>query len=139
MAGAAKKHLAIMHRPVIEAILSGKKTIESRFSKHRIAPFGQVNKGDLVYMKAPGEEIIGQFKVRKVYSFEGVTKEDITHIFEQYGAQINSGDQSIDAQYQKVKAVSSYVTLIYIGNAERFITSPIKVTKSDQRGWLVLQ
>lgn len=133
------KHLAIMHRPVLEAILSGSKTIESRFSKHRISPFGQINTGDLVYMKASGGDVIGQFRVKKVYSFEGLNKEDVGQIFSQFGKQINSGDLKIDKDYQKTKADSRFATLIFITQAERFITSPIRFKKSDQRGWVVLQ
>ncbi len=133
-----RKHLAIMHRPVIEAILSGRKTIESRFSKHRIPPFGQVSVGDLIYMKQPGEEIVGQFRVKKVYSYEGLTKGDIKQIQEQFGQNIDSGIESDDHKYWYSKQDSNFCTLIFISNAERFITSPIRVKKSDQRGWMIL-
>ena len=133
-----KKHLAIMHQPVLEAILSGTKTIESRFSKHRISPFGQVSTGDIVYMKASGGDVIGQFRVKKVYSFEGLEKEDISDIFTQFGSKISSGNAKIDKDYKKSKADSHYATLIFITQAERFITSPTRFKKSDQRGWVVL-
>lgn len=127
-----------MHKPVIEAILSGKKTIETRFSQHKIAPFGKVSLRDLVYMKPPGEEIIGQFRVKKVYSYEGLKPEDIDQIFADFGQQIGIGDKEIDESYQQQKRNSSFGTLIFISESERFITSPIKIKKSDMRGWVVL-
>lgn len=133
-----KKHLAIMKPATIQAILSGRKTIESRFAQARIAPFGVIAPGDLVYMKEPGGEIIGQFRVKKVYSYQGLTAEDIDQIIDLYGPQIDSGQPAEDQRYWRSKKQSRYGTLIFISSAERLITSPIRVTKSDQRGWMVL-
>lgn len=127
-----------MNKSTIEAILGGKKTVETRFSQHKIAPFGVVFKGDLVYLKPPGEEVIGQFRVKKVFFFDGLTKEDIDGIFEKFGKQIKMGNKEEDNKYQENKKSSNYGTLIFIGDSERFITSPIKIKKSDQRGWMVL-
>lgn len=133
------KHLAIMNKQTVEAILGGLKTIETRFSKHKIPPFGAVEVGDLVYIKPPGEEIIGQFRVKKVFSFEGLTEEDISKIFAEYGKRISIGEKQMDEKYQKEKSIARFGTLIFIGESERFITSPIKIKKSDMRGWVVLE
>ncbi|MFA5933576.1 MAG: hypothetical protein WCV81_05765 [Microgenomates group bacterium] len=133
-----KKHLAIMNKTTVEAILTGVKTIETRFSQHKIAPFGVISVGDLVYIKPPGEEIIGQFRVKKVFSFEGLTEGDLEKIFADYGSKISTGNTQEDEKYFSDKKKSTYGTLIFIGDSERFITSPIKIKKSDQRGWVVL-
>lgn len=133
-----RKHLAIFKSEIGEAILSGKKTIETRFSKHRIAPYGSVSAGDLVYIKPTGDEIIGQFRVKKVFSYEGLTEGDVEKIFQDYGSKILIGNKEEDEKYVADKKKSSYGTLIFIGDSERFITSPIKIKKSDQRGWVVL-
>lgn len=133
-----RKHLAIMSKATIEAILSGKKTIETRFSHHKIVPFGAVSKGDLVYLKPPGEEIIGQFKVKKVISYEGLTPTDVQKIYADYGKEIRTGQEEVDDKYFNNKQESSYGTLIFITESERFITSPLKVKKKDLRGWMVL-
>lgn len=127
-----------MDKSAILAILSGRKTIETRFSKHKIAPFGQVNTGDLVYMKVPGGEVVGQFRIKKVFYFAGLTQNDVEKIFKEYGEQILRGDQKLDLQYQSDKKDSNFGTLIFIEQSEQFITSPIKIKKSDQRGWMVL-
>lgn len=127
-----------MHKSALESVLMGKKTIETRFSKHKIPPFGAVSVGDLVYMKAPGEEIIGQFRVKKVFNFEGLTEKDMEKIFADFGDKISVGNSEEDKKYFTEKKNSSYGTLIFISESERFITSPIKIKKNDQRGWLVL-
>ncbi len=128
-----------MHKSVAEAILSGKKTIETRFSKARIAPFGAVSIGDIIYMKLPGGDVVGQFKVKKVFSFEGLTPEDVDKIFSDYGKRIGIGSKEEDEGYHQDKRESKFGTLIFISESERFITSPIKVKKSDLRGWMVLE
>lgn len=128
-----------MNKPTIEAILNGKKTIETRFSKHKISPFGEVASGDIVYMKPPGEEIVGRFKVKKVIFLDGLIQSDIEKIFNEYGLQISAGDPLEDKKYQREKSESSYGTLIFISESERFITSPIKIKKIDRRGWMVLE
>lgn len=137
--GEMKKHLAIMHKSALEAILAGKKTIETRFSKHKIPPYGVVSVGDVIYMKLSGGEIVGQFRAKKVFNYEGLTPEDIGEIFNKYGPQISVGDELEDKKYLNEKRDSVYGTLIFISGSERFITSPIRVKKSDMRGWMVLE
>ena len=44
-------HLAIFREPFLTKIFSGVKKIESRFSLNRCAPYSEVNKGDLVFIK----------------------------------------------------------------------------------------
>lgn len=127
-----------MYKSAIEAILSGKKTVETRFSKHRICPYGQVEAGDLVYIKPPGEAIIGQFRVKKVFFFEGLEEKDVQEIFEKYKSEISVGDALEDQKYLEVKRNSRFATLIFVGESERFITSPVKIRKKDLRGWVVL-
>lgn len=128
-----KKHLAIFKGEGGEKILSGKKTIEPRFSKLKNPPFGLVCSGDLVYVKPSGKEIIGQFRVKKVIFYDGLSSEDLMQIKKDYGK-----DLAVDEAYWTSQAKSKYGTLIFIGDSSRFITSPIKPPKKDLRGWVVL-
>lgn len=133
-----KKHLAIFAPLVIQQIFQGKKTIETRFSQKRIAPFGQVNIGDIIYIKPPGEDIKGQFLVKKVISIEGVTSKDIENIRTEYGDKISLGSEESDQKFFKNHKDAKFATLIFIDGVEQLITSPIKYTKKDLRGWAVL-
>jgi predicted transcriptional regulator len=127
------KHLAIFKGDGANLILSGKKGIESRFSKRKNAPFGVISKGDLVYMKPSGKDIIGQFRVQKVIFFNGLEEKDMEDIKLKYGKEI-----AADETYWKRKENSLYGSLIFVGESSRFLTSPIKLTKKDLRGWVVL-
>ncbi len=133
-----KKHLAILHKPVIDAILAGSKTVESRFSEKKVAPFGVIGVGDLVFMKEPGGDIIGQFRVRKVFNYEGLTEKDVTKIFADFRREIGWGNPEEEAAFLTQKKAARFGTLIFIGESERLITSPVIFKKSDRRGWVVL-
>lgn len=122
-----KRHLAIFKGSTAGDILSGKKTIDSRFSKAKIAPFGQISKGDLVYIKPSGKDIIGQFRVKKVIFYDGLEDLDLEQIKKTYGEGIGQS-----------KKGSKYGTLIFIGECDPFLTSPIRIKKKDLRGWVVL-
>ena len=128
-----QKHLAIFKGEGTSLILSGKKTVESRFSQRRNPPFGQIATGDLVYIKPNGKDIIGQFREKIVILFDGLEEEDISEIKLKYG-----GNIAADENYWKGKETAKYATLIFIGEVDPFITSPIKIPKKDLRGWVVL-
>jgi hypothetical protein len=42
-------HLAVMTGHYLERLLDGTKTIESRFTRHRVAPFERVADGDVIF------------------------------------------------------------------------------------------
>ncbi len=127
------KHLAIFKGEGAEKILSGKKTVESRFSKRKDPPYGAISAGDLVYIKPSGKDIIGQFRVKKVIFFDGLEIADIGEIREKYGKEL-----AIDESYWKGKEEARYATLIFIAASSRFLTSPVNIPKKDLRGWVVL-
>lgn len=128
-----KKHLAIFKGEAGEKILSGKKTIESRFSKVKKPPFSLISSGDLVYIKPSGEDIIGQFRVKKVFFFDNLNLTDLSDLKNLYDKEL-----SVDKDYWEKHKNARYGTLIFIGDSARFITSPIKIKKTDLRGWVVL-
>lgn len=133
-----RRHLAIFSPEAIEALLAGKKLVETRFSQRRIEPFAKVSIGDVVYIKPPGKEIVGQFKVKKVISFEGMEKEDWQLIKLKFGRQTFLGSKQRDGDFFKKHQNAHFGTLIFIDQTEQFITSPVKINKKDLRGWMVL-
>lgn len=133
-----KKHLAIFNPSAIKQIFSGKKKVESRFSQKKIAPFGFVSSSDLVYIKPPGKEVVGQFFVKKVVYFDGLEESDWQMIEKKFGPKLGLGEKSETDKFFKIHQNAHYATIIYIDRVEQFITSPIKISKKDLRGWVVL-
>lgn len=127
------KHLAIFQDWAIHDILTGKKQVEGRFSKFKIAPFGKVSSGDRVLMKPPGKPVLGEFVVDRVFHFDHPTVEEIEEIKEKYKEEL-----VLPSHFWSKKDEINYVTLMYIGRRQKFLTTPAQVTKKDLRGWVVL-
>lgn len=45
------EHLVILKQKYFEMVLSGEKTIESRWSMNKCAPYGKVGVGDTIWLK----------------------------------------------------------------------------------------
>ncbi|MGN0507462.1 MAG: DUF4186 family protein [Lachnospiraceae bacterium] len=126
------EHLAIMSEGYIEKICNGTKTIESRFSINKIAPFHKVSKGELVYLKESGKDIRAVFEVERVLYFEHLTPEKIEEIQKEYGSGINADDS-----FWRKKASANYATLMFVKNPH--LVEPIKVYKKDKSAFKSFQ
>lgn len=126
------RHLAIFDREAIGSIFSGKKKVEGRFSQIKISPFSKVARGDVVLMKLSGEEIVGQFLVDRVVSFDHPNKEDVEFVKRKYGK-----DLSLPGTFWLEKEKINYITLMIIGTVTKFIVPPV-IKKKDLRPWVVL-
>ena len=127
------KHLAIFHSWAIDDTLSGKKQVEARFSKIKIAPFGKVSRGDTVFMKPPGEPIAGEFLVDRVFYFDHPKEEEIKELKNKYKAKM-----ALPNHFWSGKDEINYVTLMFVGARQKFLTPPRVIKKRDLRGWVVL-
>jgi len=80
-------HVAIMNKSwkLIDKILSGQKTIESRWYMAKFSPWNKINSGDMVYFKDAGEMITAKAKVSRVLQFDNLTDEKIKEIIKEYG------------------------------------------------------
>ncbi len=90
-------HIAIMGPKwkLIPRILSGEKTIESRWYKTRRAPWGMIHVGDTVYFKDSGKLITAKATVSSVWSFDHLTIEMAHDIVHKYGKEICIQDHDI--------------------------------------------
>ena len=133
-----KYHLAILSQGWIELILNGTKTIESRFSKARSAPFGKVNAGDVVFMKESSGLVKGTFRVGKVESFENLTIGGIYDLYEKHRDAVfaNVYPFSILNFPPDKWTESRHCTLIHIAEKLEFNT-PFAIHKRDPRAWVV--
>ncbi len=64
-------HVAIMNPPyLIDRILSGEKTVETRWYKTRRCPWGRIGKGDIIWFKESGGCVRAKAFVSKVEEVE---------------------------------------------------------------------
>ncbi len=127
-------HLAILHKRYLDAILAGRKTIESRLSRTRRAPFGCVRRGDAVYFKETGGPVRARARVSRVRSIAGLTPRAIAALRREHGRAIGAG-----ASYWKSKRTSRYATLVWFENALPLgeEARAIPVPKSAGHAWFV--
>lgn len=130
-------HLAIFTQPYLDLILLSRKTIESRFSKHKIAPYLKVNTGDLVLMKESGGLILGEFTVGEVNYYNNIQQPETIKQIKSFSNKIFS---DVDPNFWESRNQAQYATLIEV-------VSPVKYDKAlkrtqkksgDRRSWIVL-
>lgn len=83
-------HVAIMKPSwkLLPKILTGEKTIESRWYQTKRAPWDKIFAGDMVYFKNSGEPVTVKAKVKKVLQFKSLTPQKIKKIINVYGRRI---------------------------------------------------
>lgn len=124
-------HLAVFVEPFLQFLLDGRKTVESRFSIHRRAPFNCVRSGDLVLIKRSGGPIIALAEISQVWYYE-LNPHSWNFIRTRFAAQLCVDDPNFWEQ----KASSYFATLMQFRRVERL--EPMDCSKRDRRGWVVL-
>lgn len=84
------EHVAIMNKSwnLIPKILSGEKSIESRWYQTKRMPWNRINFGDTVFFKNTGEPITARATISEVIQFEIHDISDVMHIVRKYGQEI---------------------------------------------------
>lgn len=130
-AGEASLHLAVLSEPFLGWLLGGAKTIESRFSKVRCAPYGALAEGDIVAVKRPGGAITGAFQAGPVSSYQ-LTPAVVASLRDTFAAQIHA----LDDEFWDQRAGCAYATLVQVRNVRPL--PALAFAKKDRRGWVQL-
>ncbi len=125
-----KIHLGIFGEPYLTYMLEGKKTIESRFSKNKIAPYKKITKDDIVIVKKSSGNVVGYFTIKDVLFFD-LNAISIEGIKLKYNNQL-----CVDKAFWKNKKNSNYATLIIIDKL--FKLKPFPIHKKGMQTWVVL-
>lgn len=131
------EHVAIMNKKkgLISKILSGEKSIESRWYVNRIAPWNKIASGDTVYFKESGGLVTATAIVKKVLQFELENlslKNDkvstVAELVKKYSQQISfssSDEEVVDWIKRKKKR---YALLIFL-EQPKLVSKPFAVNK----------
>lgn len=124
-------HLAIFAEPFLSMVLSGEKTIESRFSRNRCAPYGDIDDGDIILLKEAAGPICGLALARRTWFYDlGV--EPIERIRHRFGTGIRAGDE-----FWSSRADALYATQIELDAPVSIVS--VNCNKRDRRGWVSLR
>jgi len=110
---------------LIDKIISGMKKIESRWYKHKRAPWNKIAVGDIVYFKNSGKPVTASAEVERVMQFE-LDNENLREIIEKYGGDggISLNDRNPNSDYYKGK---KYCILVFIKNPRKI--TPFNIDK----------
>lgn len=121
-------HIAIMKKSwgMLPKILSGEKTIESRWYKTKRAPWGKIAIGDTVYFKNSGEPVTVKARVVRVLQFADLTPIRIIGVLREFGERdgIPKDKTSYFAELFRDK---KYCLLIFLKNPQK--VKPFEISK----------
>lgn len=123
-------HLGIFSEPYLSLMMDGIKTIESRFSKNKIAPYNRISKKDIVIIKKSSGNVIGYFTIKEVLFFDLKTT-SINDIRKKYEKELCVNDEFWDN-----KKNSNYATLLIIDKI--FSLEPFHIDKKGMQTWIIL-
>ncbi|MBI4738855.1 hypothetical protein HY772_04800 [Candidatus Woesearchaeota archaeon] len=122
-------HVAILRKSwgLLPKIVSGEKTIESRWYSSKVVPYGRIVKGETVYFKDSGSPVTVKSRVEKVMQFDDLSSQKITDLLEKYGSAIGISDTASFARRVKDKR---YCILVFLRNVET-----VKPFDIDKKGF----
>ena len=127
----ANYHLVILKKPYLEAILAGRKQIESRFTRTKRAHLGRVLPGDRLFLKESAGLVCAVATVAAVKNFQNLTPKQIIELKQEYNRQICGSDE-----YWQSKADCKFGLLVWLKDIRAI--EPVRIGKKDWRAWVVL-
>jgi adenylate kinase family enzyme len=124
-------HVAIFSEPFLGYVLAGTKTVDSRFSKNRIAPYEYVEPGDIILIKQAGGPVTAVCSVERAWFYE-IDNEIFKKIKDQFGRLICASEE-----FWRSRRERSYATLILLKDVRP--VTPFEIEKKDRRGWVTLK
>ncbi len=130
-------HIAIMRKNwhLIEKLLAGTKTVETRWSVNKVAPWNKVSVGDTVYFKNAGEPVIAKATVSQILQFQDLTVEIRTQIASEYARQ----DGLSAAELLAWGSHKNYCTIVHLINSQ--LVTPFHINKAgfgSAAAWLAV-
>jgi len=135
-----RDHVAIM-RPCLgflEKIVSGDKTIESRWYLQRTAPWDEITAGDAVYFKNAGQPVTLRAKVADVKQYDRLNPAKIRQLLDKYNSQLGLTKSESDSFFSEIKN-KRFGILIFLTDIRKI--NPFDIDKSGfgtMSGWLVI-
>ena len=126
---------------LISKILSGEKTIESRWYKNKAAPWDKIKRGDTIFFKNSGEAVIAKANVARVLQFENLTPKTIKEIYAHHGVAIGvPKDKHAKWVKDKVDTGKRYCILAFLSDPRR--VEPFAIDKTgfgSAAAWLCVE
>jgi len=124
-------HLAILKRLYLDAVLEGRKQIESRFSTTKRPVFGRVLPGDTLFLKLSAGPVCATATIAAVEDFDDLTPQKMLQLKLLHNRYILGTDE-----YWQSKSDSKFGLLVWLKDVRPI--EPVRIQKKDWRAWVVL-
>jgi len=125
-------HLAVFYRSCLDDIIAGLKTIECRLGQVNLPPHGDLDAGDLIWLKQVSGPVRAVVTARSVRRFDPLTPHLLKLIRRQWGQQIRA-----PLSFWKGHQSANLATLIWLTDVCTF--KPFTIEKRDRRAWIILE
>ena len=126
------EHLVILRPPFLRRVLDGSKRVECRLAARRIAPYRQVRRGDMLWLKLASGPIKARTRVAQTWHFALDEMEDRGELVRRFDGVLGApgwlGENLPQARY---------ATFVRLGRVEE--VPDVWIDKRDRRGWVVLK
>ncbi len=131
------EHVAILKEPFLSRILSGEKTIESRWYRTRRAPYGRISSGEMVWLKRSGGPVVAKARVSHVEEHSDLTPERIMRIVEKDAKGLGVMEEK--GRFFEGVRNKRHAVLIHLSDIQT--VEPFAIDKTgfgNQAAWMVL-
>ena len=119
-------------------ILSGEKTVETRWYKNKYKPWGQIGEGDVIYFKDSGEPVTLKAIASGVEQYSNLDETERRRILSKY-TQEDLGTGEIMPEISEYIKNKPYCLVVHLKNPQRI--EPFDIDKSGygaMASWLVV-
>ena len=120
-------HVAILakKRKLLSKIISGEKTIESRWLMTKSAPYGRIHAGETIYFKDSGEPVTVRATISEVLQFF-IPQTNTRELMEKYGRNIAIARERFD-EVAAWAATKKYCVLVRLSHVQEI--APFDIDK----------
>jgi len=130
------QHIAFLakKKKLLAKILSGEKTIESRWYVNKKTPYGTVKAGDTLWFKETGDPVTARATVEKALFFD-LRQTSAISILKEHGTGICA-----PIKWASAVADKRYCTLVFLTDVQR--VEPFKIDKTgygNMAAWITVE
>lgn len=125
-------HVAILQSPYLNAVLEGRKTMESRLTRTAQPPYGAIDAGERIFLKRSGGSFVATAQAGAVHSFDQLTPGDVDKLRRRFNAAVGG-----DPAYWQRKRDARFATFIELRDVRPISIGPT-YRKSAYKAWFVL-
>jgi ASC-1-like (ASCH) protein len=124
-------HVAILKRPYLKLILSGRKTVESRLTRTTQPPYNTIATGERIFLKASSGPFMATALAGTIEQHDSLTPADITKLRKRLDKTVCGNDE-----YWQMKRESRYAVFVQLTRVEPIDVGP--AYPKSMRAWHVV-